>query len=190
METAHVRRKQTVLNYKKIFAGRNSFLIIGALIISLFMILKFRSFFIFLIIGIIAGLINYFVHVTDIHVHLGHVPFIAIVFSYALGFKFGLFVIIIAHLLPEVMAGHVDMEMIISAAVYVLICFLAVILNHINIVTLGLILTFIQAILTFSLEKMSGTPVYELITENGVEFILLIGYFGIIAKPLLKMLGV
>ena len=173
--------------HKKI-SQRNVLLVVVGIILSLFMLMKFRSFFVFLVIGIVAGIINYFIHVTDFHVHLGHIPFLAVIFSYALGFKYGIFMIVVAHILPEVLAGHADMEMIISALVYVLICFLAVTFNTTEIVALGLTLTVIQTGLAFFLEKISGTPMHELITENGVEFIMMVIYFISFANPILSII--
>jgi hypothetical protein len=184
MQTVHKKHKVS----KNIALNNSNLFIIGSVIVSLLLLLKFRSFFVFLIIGIIAGVINYFIHATKIHVHLGHVSFLAIVFSYTLGFKYGIFMIIIAHILPEILAGHLDMEMIISAGVYVLICFLASIFNQSPIVSLGITLSIIQAILTFVFEKMSGTPVMELITENGVELFMLVFYFLSFAKPLVSII--
>jgi hypothetical protein len=152
--------------------------------------LKFRSIFIFLVIAVIAGLINYFTHISNLHIHLGHVSFLAIVFSYSLGFKYGIFMIIAAHIIPELLAAHADLEMLISALLYTLSCFLAVTFNFIPIVTLGIILTIIQQVLSFFLERLSGTPIHELITEDGVEFLMLIIFFVSLGNPLVNLLKI
>ena len=183
-----IHREKTPRKRKYLTHRSTLLIILGALVATLLFI-KFKSFFIFFVIAVIAAAINYFIHATDIHLHLGHVSFFALIFSYTLGFKFGLLIIILAHIIPELLAGHADKEMIISAVIYTIICALAATLNTVPIVTLGLILITIQAFLTFMLEKMSGTPIYELITENGVEFILLIFYFISFAKSLVNILN-
>jgi len=96
--------------------------------------------------------------------------------------------ILLAHIIPELFAGHADKEMIISAVIYAIMCFLAAALNNVPIVTLGMVLVSIQAFLAMFLERLSGTPMYELITENGVEFVLLIFYFISFSKPLVTIL--
>lgn len=174
---------------RKYLTSKSTLLIIVGTLIALLLFIKFKSFFIFSLIALVAAAINYFIHATDIHVHLGHVSFFALVFSYTLGFKFGVLMIILAHIIPELLAGHADKEMIISAVIYTIMCALAATLNSVPIVTLGLILITIQAFLAIMLERISGTPLYELITENGIEFILLIFYFISFSQPLVNLLN-
>lgn len=174
---------------RKYLTSKSTLLIIVGTLIALLLFIKFKSFFIFSLIALVAAAINYFIHATDIHVHLGHVSFFALVFSYTLGFKFGVLMIILAHIIPELLAGHADKEMIISAVIYTIMCALAAMLNSVPIVTLGLILITIQAFLAIMLERISGTPLYELITENGIEFILLIFYFISFSQPLVNLLN-
>jgi hypothetical protein len=171
---------------KKIFKNKYFWIVIFVLFLFLFIN---RSLFIFLIIVIAAAILNYFIHVTNIHVHLGHVAFLAIIFSYSLGFWYGVLTIILAHIFSEIMAGHADMEMVISAGVYVILCYVGASFNTVPIVRLGIILTIIQGVLKIILEKMAGTPMLELITENGVEFLMLLFYFFSFAKPLVRLLA-
>ena len=67
-------------------------------------------------------------------------------------------------------------------------CFLASIISA-PIVSLGIGLTVFQAIATITLGLMTGTSIIELITEDGVEFVMLIIYYLSFAVPLVKLIG-
>lgn len=171
----------------ELFQNKTTLTIIG-IIFSLIFLLRFRSYIVFAVIVLLAAGLNYIIHVTNLHIHLGHVAFLAIIFSYSLGFWYGVFTILIAHVVAEVLAGHADMEMIISAGVYTLLCFLATIFTNISIVTLGISLSILQAGLKFTLERFAGTPILELLTENGTEFIMLLFFFIGFAQPLVSII--
>ncbi len=176
------------IDAKKFLQKKNIILSMAVFIAALFFLFRFRSIVSFIVIAILAGVLNYFIHVSGLHVHLGHVSFLAIIFSYSLGFPYGILMIIIGHILPEIFAGHVDMEMIVSAVVYALVCYIAALFDSANIVVLGIFLTIMQNLIAVILEKMSGTSIAELITEHGVEAVMMLVYFVSFAKPLITLL--
>ena len=170
-----------VLNNKKILVAITA-------IVAILLFFNFKSFILFIVIAAIATVINYFIHVTNLHIHLGHVSFLAVIFSYTLGFKYGLFMILIAHVLAESIAGHADVEMIITGSVYTVNCFIASLLGGVNIFILGIGLTIFQAVATIALGMGAGTPIAELITEDAVEFVMLIIYYLVLSRPLVGLI--
>jgi len=155
----------------------------------IFLFLKFKSFIIFLIICAIAASLNYFIHTTSIHLHLGHVSFMAIIFSYTLGWQYGIVMIAIAHILAELLAGHADIELFNTGIIYTINVFIASFMQAADIVALGLGLTVFQAISTSILGSLTGAPLLEILTEDGLEFVMLIIYFILFAKPLVGLIG-
>lgn len=190
MSAAYIRRRQRKDQniFLQILKNKNLLIIIGA-VFALLLLIKFRSYIVFLVVVAIAAVINYFIHATNIHLHLGHVSFLAVIFSYTLGWQYGIVMIIVAHVMAEILSGHVDMEMMITGSIYVLNVFIAYFLNSVNIVVLGIGLTIFQAISTTSLGLMTGAPIHELITEDGVEFFMLIIYYLAFAKTLIGVVG-
>jgi hypothetical protein len=170
------------------FMNNKQFMLILSVILLLLLFIKFRAFIVFIIVIALAAVLNYFIHVMDIHIHLGHVSFLAVIFSYKLGFWFGVATVIIAHVFAEIFAGHLDKEMFITGSIYLINCFLASIISA-PIVSLGIGLTVFQAIATITLGLMTGTSIIELITEDGVEFVMLIIYYLSFAVPLVKLIG-
>lgn len=169
------------------FFRRHLWLILAAgLVILLFT--GFRAIFIFAIFLVLGGVLNYFLHTLQFHIHLGHVSFLSVVSAYSLGFQYALIMILGAHILPEILAGHADPEMIITASVYLFISFIAASFNSLNIVILGIGLTILQGILAFSLGRIAGTPLQELITEDGAEFVLNMVYFVSFSVPLVSLI--
>ena len=158
-------------------------------ILLLFLFFKFRPLIIFIVVAILAGYLNYLIHITHIHIHSGHVPFLAIIFSYALGIKFGLLMILIGHIIPEVLAGHVDSEMIVSALAYALVSYITTLFPSANIVFLGIVLTILLTIISGVIEFFLATPLFELISEHGSELVFMMIYFISFAKPLLVLIG-
>ncbi len=173
---------------RKLFRGKFPIVIFFIVIILFFLLLKYKSIILFIVIAIIAGVINYFLHVSEIHLHLGHISFLAVIFSYALDFKYGVFMIIIGHFIPEIVAGHADTEMLITGFVYTLVSFIASIMKGTGIVGLGIGLTLVQAILTITLGKLAGTPISELISEDGLEFLMNFIYYVSFSQILLKVI--
>lgn len=168
----------------KLHRYNKKLVLVSILVLLIFILLltKFKSMVLFLIIVIAAGVLNYFIHIMDFHIHIGHVAFIMIVFSYVLNFKFGILVIILAHIIPEILAGHADTEMLVSAGVYTLIAYLASVFNTVPIMRLGIILSVVNVFLTSIIESVTGTPIFELISENGIELFMLVLYFTSIAE--------
>ena len=164
----------------------SAFLLGGLLVVSLVFA---KSLVLFLIIAAIAAALNYFIHITHIHLHLGHVSFLAVIFSYSIGFKYGLLMIVIAHFLAEILAGHADTEMVITGSTYVFVSFIAAVFNSYAIVGLGIALTVLQAVITVSLGLVAGTSPFELLTEDGAEFIFLLIYYITFAAPLVAILS-
>jgi hypothetical protein len=157
-------------------------------LIAFLLLLKFKSFIVFFLVVGMAAVLNYFIHVTNIHVHLGHVAFLSVIFSYTLGFNFGLITVIVAHALAEILADHLDVEMMITGSIYILNCFLASVISA-PIVALGLGLTFFQAVASVILGRIAGTPLHELVTEDGVEFLMLIFYYLTFANTMIGWLN-
>jgi hypothetical protein len=182
----HIRQG---LNLRTVLSSKYILLIALGVLSSLYLLLNYRFLMVFLVVAILAGILNYFLHVTNVHIHLGHVSFLAIVFSYALGFKYGVLMVVLAHFLPEILSAHADMEMVITGGMYIVISFLAATFSSINIVTLGIMLTVLHGIVTFSLGRIAGTPLTELITEDGVEFVMNIIYFTSLSHVLLVLIG-
>ena len=146
-----------------------TFLTILLAVFLLLFFLKFKSFVLFIVICFIAAAINYFIHTTSIHLHLGHVSFLSVIFSYTLGWQYGIAMIIIAHVLAEVLAGHADMELFNTGLIYVINVFIAFFLSGTDIVTLGIGLAIFQVIATTMLGIFTGAPIHEIITEDGLE---------------------
>ena len=90
--------------------------------------------------------------------------------------------IILAHIIPEILSAHIDAEMFITCSVYILVSYIASVFTGIPILALGLMLTFIQAVLTIFLGNLSGTPLTELISEDGSEFVMNIIYYITLSK--------
>ncbi|MFT4343264.1 MAG: hypothetical protein ACMXYE_00795 [Candidatus Woesearchaeota archaeon] len=151
--------------------------------------LYFRHFVVFIGIAVIAGFVNYVIHATGIHLHLGHVTFLNVLFSYQLGWEYGIAIIIIAHVLPEIFAGHIDTEMIVSGLIYGLIAILASIFSMAPFITLGMILLVIQTTLSLIIGTILGTPFGELLTEHGVEHILVMIWYIQFSSIILTLLG-
>ncbi|AJF61094.1 hypothetical protein QT06_C0001G0250 [archaeon GW2011_AR15] len=183
---SQTRKKSTGLMQQ--LQNKQVVMVIAAVLVLL-LLLGFKAFILFIIIAAAAAVLNYFIHVSNIHLHLGHVSFLAVIFSYTLGFKYGIFMVLIAHVLAEVLAGHADVEMIITGAVYIVNCLIASLLTGVPIVTLGLGLAVFQAIATMVLGMGAGTPIAELITEDGVEFAMLILYYLTLARPLVALIA-
>jgi len=120
--------------------------------------------------------------------HLGLVSHFNLLFSYALGWKYGLVLIILSHIIPEVLSGHFDMEMIITAGVYMCIGYLATVFHMFPFVVLGVILIIIAAILSCFLGLLFGTPPVELATEHGTELVLNLFYFKYGSEFLLSLI--
>ena len=163
--------------------------IIFIILLSILSLLLFKSLFFFILIVAIAAIINYFIHILDIHIHLGHVTFLAVIFSYTLGLKYGIFTILIAHIFAEIMAGHLDIELFITSILYLISCVIAALFNSVNIVTLGLGLTIFQGVAGIFLGRLAGTSLAKLITEDGVETVMLVIYYLSFAKPLINLIG-
>lgn len=97
--------------------------------------------------------------------------------------------ILIAHVLAEVLAGHADMELFNTGIIYVINVFIAFFLKGADIVTLGIGLTIFQAIATTMLGVFTGAPIHEIITEDGLEFIMLMFYYLTISRSLIGIIG-
>ena len=164
------RQPQTKLNIRPIL------LFLFALMFVMFFF-RYKSLFIFLILAVVAAFVNYLVHISRIHIHLGHISFLTVIFSYSMGLRYGLLMIVIGHIIPEILSGRVDIEMIISAIAYVIVAVAASIFTSTPILILGLILTVIQVVFTVTFDLLSGAPPVELLTEDGLEFVMNVVYY-------------
>lgn len=186
MHTRNSNNSESI--YIKILKNRTLLISIASLFLLL-LFLKFKSIVLFIVICLIAAAINYFIHTTSIHLHLGHVSFLAVIFSYTLGWQYGIAMIVIAHVLAELLAGHADMELFNTGIIYVINVFLAFFLNGMDIVALGIGLTVFQAIATTILGFFTGAPIHEIITEDGLEFVMLMFYYLTISRSLILVIG-
>jgi hypothetical protein len=152
-------------------------------------VFKFRSFMVFLAVACIAGIINYVFHSMHIHVHLGHVAFLSILFSYSMGLKYGILMIIIAHILPELLVGHVDLHLFSTGIAYGIVSFLASLFTGASIIALGLTLAVIQTIMTATINMATGAQIHKLIIHDGLELGMNVFYFTFLALPLLALMG-
>ena len=157
-------------------------------VLLLIIALYFRHFVVFLAIAVAAGFVNYLIHASGVHLHLGHVTFLNVLFSYQLGWEYGIAIIIIAHVLPEIIAGHIDTEMIVSGLIYGLIALLASIFSVAAFIPLAMILLVIQTSLSLIIGIILGTPFTELLTEHGVEHVLVMIWYVQFSTFILRLL--
>ncbi len=184
------RRKRRYRQGKKEKKIQNKHILLGIVsaLTLLYLLIKFRSFTVFFIVAVLAGILNYFIHLMDIHIHIGHIFFLSIVFSYALDFKYGVAMIALAHIIPELLTGHADSEMIVSAVLYGLLSYISTLFSSTDIVVLGVILTIVYGFLSFIIQKATGTSMVELLTETGTEVVMNLVYFIGFAKLLLVLI--
>ncbi len=145
----------------------------------LFLLLLFRSeILFFLVVLLISAKVNYFLHAAGIHIHLGHVTFFNVLFSYKLGFWYGFIFILGGHVIPEVLTGHIDIEMFLSFFIYTIIALLVSIFSFVSFIPLAITLIIIQTASSFIFGTMMGTSITELLTEHGTEHIFVMIWYN------------
>jgi len=166
---------------------RKLVLLLFGIILILFIGTRFRVIFFFMLFAIITGFLTYTFDMTKIMIDPGLVSFFNIFFSYTLGFKYGLLVILIGLIIPEILSGEGIMDPATTGSIYAVTALVSSLFKSFDIVVLGIALSFLQVILMFSLRSRIGVPIFEIVSEDGMECILTIVYFISFANLLLPL---
>jgi hypothetical protein len=169
------QKKKSILQQIAFFLRQDKnkkYTIFGIFFLLICYLLLFqKSLTFFITITILSAVFNYILHITGIHIHFGHVSFFNVLFSYKLGFWYGFIFIILTHVIPEVLSGHMDIEMFLSFGIYTVVSFLASMLIFSSFLPLAISLLILQTTASFILGGLMGTPFLELITEHGTEHV-------------------
>jgi hypothetical protein len=154
---------------------------------------KFRAIAVFTICAILTFFSTYFVEITRAPLDFGLVGFFSLFFGYTLGANYSIIIVLVGLVLAEFMAGEEIQEIFATTLIYIGMGFVASFISHlklnIDIIYVGILLGGIQCFLMITVRKALGTPFFETLLEDSMEYVLDILYFFSFSKMLLMLIG-
>lgn len=154
--------------------------LLGAVILALvvlFIGIRFRIYFLFVVFAVITGIMTYTFDMMKAMIDPGLVSFFNIFFSYTLGYKYGLIIILVGLVIPEILSGEGIMDATTTGLIYSVTGLAAALFKGTDLIMLGIILSLMQVVFLAILRSRIGVPVFEIISEDGMECVLTIVYF-------------
>ncbi|MBN1502781.1 hypothetical protein JW930_04500 [Candidatus Woesearchaeota archaeon] len=117
-------------------------------------LLKFKDIFILLFLGALIMLVDYFLHRFRFPVHIDLLFFVSILIVRAYGFKTSLIFCLVAGNLAELLTGGFEVSDMISIIPIIFLGYLSLFFSNYSIVVVGILFSFLFAILEFFIASM------------------------------------
>jgi hypothetical protein len=174
---------------------RKRYFVVIPLAVFLFLLIgfKFRAIAVFSVFTVITFLSTYFVEITRAPLDFGLVGFGSLFFGFTLGTNYSIIIVLVGLVLAEFMAGEEIQEIFGTTIIYCVMGFIASMISKlglgIDLMLVGIVLGGIQCFLMITVRKTMGTPFFETLLEDSMEYLLSIMYFFSFSKTLLLLLG-
>ncbi len=177
-----------------VFLRKRYFVVLPLMaMLLLFIGFKFRAIAVFSVFAVLTFLSTYFVEITRAPLDFGLVGFGSLFFGYTLGPNYSIIIVLLGLVLAEFMAGEEIQEIFGTTIIYCVMGFIASFISKldigIDIILVGIVLGGIQCFLMIMVRKTMGTPFFETLLEDSMEYLLSIMYFFSFSKTLLFLLG-
>lgn len=152
-------------------------------------LLFYQKLFIFSIILVFSGILQYFTHTQNIKFNLGHVFFFGLITVKEIGLIYGIFLIVFAEFLPKALSGDMEVMSIIGVPLSIGLMVIFSLLKESNFTLIASLLVLINYGVIYFLSKFSGESLPEKIMEIIFPLFLNLVYIFSISGPILSIVG-
>jgi len=164
------------------------FYILLAALFAAYILSFHRHIVVYVILLLVSALIHYSHYRGFPTINLGHVFFIAFIIDWHDGLAGEMLFILLAGLLPEIMAGYFEFKTLLAYPIMVGVISLPILIFHSDFVLLGILSSLLYYSIMFYIGGLTKEPLHERLLESVVPLILNIFYFLYIAEPLYRLL--
>ncbi len=159
------------------------------LLVITFAFAFYKKFFVFIVVIFFAGLLEYTTNRGQIKLNLGHVFFLAILFSKIDGVSGSLLLLVFSGFLPQLLIGNLDGKNLVALPLQAILIFLASFVIKQNFMVFGILFALINYGLLLLVAKNIGETFPERVTEIILPMILNVIYFISFGDTFVSIIG-
>ena len=165
------------------------FLIIIALLLIIYILFFFTNIFVYMLLLIFSGIIQYKLNNRMPKINIGHIFFLAFIINWHDGLAGEILFILLAGFLPEFLGGYLEPKTFIAYPLMILIISIPSYLWNSNLVVVGVITSIVYYGFLIILNSITKEPLHEVFLEIVLPLILSICYFIYFGNSLYDFLG-
>ncbi len=167
---------------------RYPLLCISILLFIIYLLINVRHIVAYAILLALAGFLQYLLYRQPLRVNLGHIFFLAFIIDAHDGIAGEILFILLAGLVPEIIACYIELKIFFSYPVMIGIISITVLLSGLPFALSGIISAFIYYLLMFLISSITAEPPHERFLEVVMPFIFNVIYFANLSLPMYSLL--